>query len=65
MTDLNKSSFYKDVISHLEEIEALYEEYEFEDEEFDEDDEDEAFAHDELTRFINHIRDAKSIAEGY
>lgn len=63
MSDLNKKNFYADVISHLEEIEALYEEYDFEndDEEYEEGTE-EKNEQDLLIRFINHIRDAVQIS---
>ncbi|MDF2435394.1 MAG: hypothetical protein JWP44_5025 [Mucilaginibacter sp.] len=66
MSDLNLKSFYNDVITHLEEIEALYEEHEFEeDDDEGEEGSEEQLEHDALKRFINHIRDATEIAESY
>ena len=62
MTDLNKKNFYREVLTHLEEIEELFDEHDFDldDVDYDGDDIEE---HDALVRFINLIRDAKNIAE--
>ena len=62
MSDLNKKSFYREVVHHLEEIETLYDEHDF-DEDDDNQDDDDFDAKDSLTRFINHVKDAKVIAE--
>lgn len=63
MSDLNKKSFFQEVVHHLEEIESLYDESEFEHEEIDDSDEEAYKERDALERFINHIKDAKQIAE--
>ena len=67
MSDLNKKAFYEEVMTHVEEIEALIEDYEFDtdDMEFDDEDETARAKQDDLVRFINHIKDARAIAESY
>jgi hypothetical protein len=59
MTDLNKKNFYSEVISLLEEIEEIYEDHDLADEEYDSEDDEQ----DKVKSFIEHIRDAKAIAE--
>ena len=65
MTDLKKKHFYEEVIELLEEIEAAYDDAEFEvDDDYADDEEADSFAeNDALIRFINHVKDAKKIAE--
>ena len=63
MTDLNKKNFYREVLEHLEEVEELFDEHDFDLENYSEDDGAELEEHDALVRFINLIRDAKNIAE--
>jgi hypothetical protein len=67
MSDLHTRRFYEEVMTHLEEIEALMEDYEINTDVMDFDDEDETkrAAQDDLVRFVNHIRDAKTIAESF
>lgn len=62
MTDLNKKNFYREVLSHLEEVEELFDEHDFDLDNYS-DDGEEVEEHDALVRFINLIRDAKNIAE--
>lgn len=65
MTDLKRKHFYEEAIALLEEVEALYDDAEFEiDEDYaDDEDADNFEENDALIRFINHVKDAKSIAE--
>lgn len=67
MSDLNLKSFFTEVLPHLEEIEALIEEFDFDSVE-DYSGEDGSAAHaeqDVLIRFLSHINDSKEIAESY
>lgn len=62
--DLIKKNFFKDVVNFLEEIDALYEDHEFDIDESALDEESEEFEmEDALVRFMNHIREAKEIAD--
>ena len=61
--DIQKRHFYRDVITHLEEIIELYEEAEFAEEEADEDDQVAFDEKSKLDTFINMIRDSLILAE--
>lgn len=62
--DLNKKHFFKEVANFLEEIDALYEDHEFDIDESALDEDSEEFeVEDALVRFMNHIREAKEIAD--
>ncbi len=64
MSDIKKTHFYEEVIALLEEIEAMYEDSDFDiAEEYVDEDSENFEENDTLTRFIHHIRDAKKLAE--
>jgi hypothetical protein len=67
MSDLKHKNFYEEVMEHLDGIESMIEDHEFDVDniDFDEEDETARAEQDDLVRFINHIRDAKTIAESY
>jgi hypothetical protein len=62
MTDLNKKNFYSEIIPLLEEIEEIYEDHDF-DEEYDDGDDGTKYKKDDVKSFIEHIRDAKELAQ--
>lgn len=62
--DLSKKQFFREVASLLEDIEAQYEDHEFDIDESSLDEDSEEFeAEDALVRFMTHIREAKEIAD--
>lgn len=64
MSDIKRTHFFEEVTAILEEIEAMYSDAEFEvDEEYLDEDSDSYASDNALLRFINHVRDAKQIAE--
>lgn len=63
MSDIQKRHFYRDVITHLEEIVELYDDSELGEEEIDDSDDEALTEKSTLDTFIAHIRDALETAE--